>query len=458
MAKVNQEVYELEKDLYKIHNDILGYVINHREQSYWTNLISSGNKTLEDYKMNLLTSENYLSSIQIEFKSLFYSIIGYDAIFDEETMSNFQLYVQEYLNINCKEMTPLDIKKYITTLDTFKNTYRARIETQISNLDKEKYDFIINKFINDFNFDTDKLDVCLIDMIKNNTLENLAIQSDVIFNERVNQVESNISIISNISKPELDNNILKSFSSIFKRQMFVEEYFFYVLQNINYDYNEYISYKNLVQSLYKQYVDSDIDEYQFTLEYISHKDKSILESIEKNTLDALIISDIYYTKMKNNLREKYKLLYTSEIENNDLEYFFFKAKEELLFINDTRIEEMIIVWKSQTDNYIYEIYETYLKLLDRKPDVHEINDILNKYRYTTINTLDYMERNIINSLEFNDVMKKLICEKYKDNTDIDILPSILYNIIKDLRENHINDNTSYTEIQKLIDINILNIL
>lgn len=456
MAKVNQEVYELEKDLYKIHNDILGYVINHREQSYWTNLISSGNKTLEDYKINLLTSENYLSSIQMVFKSLFYSIIGYDAIFDEETISNFELYVQEYLNINCKELLPLDIKKYITTLDSFKDTYKARIETQISNLDNEKYDYMINMFMNEFDFDTDKLDSCLKDMIKNNAFESLSIQREIIIND-VNQGFKVESKLSN-PEPELDTNVLKSFSSIFKRQMFVEEYFFYVLKNINYDYNEYISYKNLIQSLYKQYVDSDIDEYQFSLEYISHKDRCTLESLEKNTLDALIISDVYYTKMKNNLREKYKLLYTSEIENNDLEYFFFKSKEELLFINDVRIEEMIIVWKSQTDNYVYEIYETYLQLLDRKPDVHEINDILNKYRYTNINTLEYMEKNIINSLEFNDVMKKLICEKYKDNTDIDILPSILYNIIKDLREKHIKENTTFIEILKLIDINILNIL
>lgn len=451
MTQLNQEVYELEKELYTIHHDILGYVINHREQSYWTNLISSGNKTLEDYKLNILTSENYLSNIQCTFKSLFYSIIGYDTIFNEKIMNDFLIYVQEYININSKELLSFDIKKYISTLESFKDTYKKRIESQIPNLDNDKYDYIINMFINEFDFSTDELDLYLKNLVNSNILENLHLykNKEIVNEEIVEDIKHEL---------EVDCEALKSFAKLFKRQMFVEEYFFYVLKNINYDYNEYEKYQSIVKVLYKRYMDSDIDEYLYTLEYISHKEKHILENLETNTLDSLIVSDVYYNKIKNSLKEKYKLLYATEIENNDLEYFFYKSREELLFINDVRIEELIIVWKSQTDNYIYEIYETYLKLLDRKPDVHETNDILNKYRYTHINPVEYMERNIIQSLEFNDVLKKMICEKYKDNTDKDILPSILYKIIKDLRENHINDDTTYSEIIKLIDTNILNII
>lgn len=435
-----------EKELYTIHYDLLGFVINHRDQSYWTNLIISKQKTVDDYKSHILNSEDYITNIQGVFKSLFYSHIGYDTYRDYD-LEEFTDYIKNFITENNQEVSSDLVKQYIINLTKFDDKYIPVIKEILNEECTEyKMKFLLRKFKEDCDLNISKLKNIIDDMRWSES------------EESVNSINENSEDPPLTFSLEINKSILSNFANEFNRQMYVEEYFFYVINSNSYNVDEYNKLKISINEIYKLYSDIRINEYEFSILYIDHKEKNNLNELENHIQTQLINSSGYEILMYNTIKSRYKVLYVADIEKEDLDYFFYKAKLSLLSVQDENLEKMIVAWKTQTDNQVYEIYQVYLRILERKPDVNEINDILQKYRYSNINVDEYMEKMIIDSIEFNDILKKIIANKFKDNTDVEILPSILYKMVKRIRDEFINSSTSFDEILTIIDKLVIQII
>lgn len=466
---------EIKEKLSNIHYDLLGIIINQRTFTYWSNLISTGVSNIDDFVNNIIVSEEYINHILNIFKEEFNAVLGsnYHEIVVIDIVNNFK---KKAHNIVFDEKRPIDvnqdIKKYISNLDCFSDKYKTFIKNEYVNKNgnitseiEEIVDFYFDIFKEDASFDTTKLIEQIFDK-KHLQLYNVESVSDGMEKhsfEEYHTKESTELKESNVMNHylEIDKDSISSFYKIYKRQIFIEEYFHYVVNkkdNFKNAYEDYVKYFNIIKKIYLEYKNKEVTEYDYTISFIHHKEQNILETeFSNNVIDGIIAMDEYPKEMKSIIKIKYKFLYVEEIEDIDIEYYYHRIKTRKLSLNDENIEQVIVEYKKETDGFIHNIFEIYSKMLGRTPDINEINENLYLFRYSKSDE-DYIlagiENTMIESLEFNEILKKQIQINYLTTYNKEILPSYLYNILKNIRSKIDNDKLTYKEILELIDSSI----
>lgn len=400
---------------------LLGRSIDARSLTYWVNIIASGKCTINNFIESIISSNEYELYVVSLFKDDFYSIIGYVEI--ETYLEDFISYMRMYVKDKNKPLKETDIKNFITKLPCFKEKftnlikieYKAKFNTEC---DETIIQFHLDNFNNKYNYNTETL------------LKEVALYSSV----EKNQQHSIIDLIEkNATKVSINESDLQDFYTVFGRPMFVEEYFYYVINENKTSYQlifeEYSINFNRYTKIIYDFKNKKPTEYDFIKSYIPfnelHKDN---ESYFVSIVDDIINSKEYEEEMNQIITKKYYSLYNESLENDDRDYYFSIIKKLKINLRDDRVEIELMKLKNETDEYIGNIFEIYMKVLDRKPDVVEIATLLKKYR--DLNDIEnvniYVEKNLVTSIEFNEIIKR----KIKENNP-DIIPSKLYSIMND---------------------------
>jgi hypothetical protein len=444
--------------------------------TYWSNLITTGVSNIDDFVNNIIVSEEYTNHILNIFKEEFNYALGsnYHEVVVNDIVNNFK---KKAYNIVFDEKRPIDvnkdIKKYISSLDCFSDKYKTFIKNEYINKNgnitseiEEIVDFYFDIFKEDSTFDTTKLIESIFDKKhlqvlsgKSGELENY--DSSHTQQKELKELEE---LKENKELINLDRDSILSFSNIYKRQIFIEEYFYYIINkkdDFKNLYEDYVKYFNIIKKIYLEYKNKDISEYDYAISFINHKELDILETkFCNNAIDGIIGTQEYSKEMMSIIKIRYKFMYIEEIEEIDLEYYYHRIKMRKLSLKDENIDNVIVQYKKETDTFVHSIVEIYSKMLDRSPDINEINDNLYSFRYSESDKEDIMiriENTIIESLEFNEILKKQIQLKYLSIHDKEVLPSYLYNVLKNMRSDVDKNKLNYQQIINYFDsTNLMN--
>ena len=436
------DISEIKNAVHETQMDLLGRAIDGRTLTYWVNIISNREGTIDDFVENIITSNEYILNVTNIFKDELYSLVGYGNNNNNELeIEYFKKIVSKWIKETKKPFSKEDMFFFICNLDCFRNKYTNIIKTEYnsffnSNCDDNYIEYYLEKFRTSFDLNTEKL----LDAIRSNhTIDTI--------------VENLHDIRTPENNVELNTKCVELFFKTFERPMFVEEYFYYVIKNKIYNfediYEKYVLNMNTFTNITIEYTNKIPNEYTFVKKYLLFNESNKYDDdFFKSVIDEVVTSIEYENEMKRIVTSKYYAMYNENLENDDILYYFSRIKHLKLNLQDDTVEGQIIKLKTETDLYIRNIFEIYTTVLDRKPDVNEIGTLLSKYRTSGDSDIvnNYLEIDLVKSIEFNEMIKKKIQESFLEKFNKEILPSKLYAIMRTCIKDIENSNMLFADV------------
>lgn len=495
----------IRSEIQRVYKDIANKPMDSKTVTLWENSIRTKEKSLEDLQESLLGSVEYKTHVSNMFKTIYYDIIGFDL-----SPSVIKTFLNENVNVIVSKKS---IRDFIIQLPAYHEKYRNIVqkiylktvtdENQNSVMPKEHVDFYIAKLQNNENYDIDCIYNDMINNVHaqvipltsasasasasnyNEENDNVNENEELKIKEKVNEdldtliaeayresgIEApssdDVDKIKNLMRQpsqiiqllqkekekelKIDEENINNFERVFKRPMYTQEYFKYVLNNthpINFTkiYDAFYHNYNTLRNIRKDYLNENFDEYVCIREYIDQFDNpDFLNTI----VDTLIEWDAYKSKMCEQVQNNYRHLFQETLEQNDVEYVFNKIKAEKLSLFDERVNEILIELKTETDDIISKIFVQFMKVLERPPDTYEILEYIQIYRslgYGTMENVDLQtELNLIKTLEFQDILKKKLKQKIPK-----IMPRVLFKYLEQLIKG-INEESGVDSLMQKID-------
>lgn len=450
MSSVLDNLEETKTQVQNLYLSIYGKQLESKTVNYWAACITNNMKTLEDVKAIFLKSDDYLARLNSIFTDAWHYYIGAGSEVNETDATFF-------VNSNKgKIATDETAFQYIANTEQFNKKYTGMISNLYMNYknnvcDYRVLEFYLTKFKSDKAYNIDnvtndiKNDVHLIvtkgveEQEKRKKQEDEYIRFGRYFEEvtgRSPSIETDLP--KQIEEKTLNTKAIDTFELTFERPISVQEYFKYIHdqpelteEDFQYLYEEHSSNFNHLREIYQSYTGNSIDEYKtFIKKYlydIDHPD--FFDNIVKTIID----SKEYELSMKKELADTYKKMYDEKLEEQDVEFLFNIVKKQQCGINDDSLVNIITVFKNESDNIIQHIFQQYVNVLEREPDMYEIEQYVAYYRTElndNQNTFDainaVLEQKLMQSLEFHDIIKKRIRTIHKDIRSKEVLPSVMF--------------------------------
>ena len=228
-------------------------------------------------------------------------------------------------------------------------------------------------------------------------------------------------------------DIVKIFEDVFHRDITVFEYVKYyslfgddTYKNIREYHTNFTRKFKIVLNIYNTYLNSKLDYISFI-----HIFLGLLELDDDLFLTKTIDIVIDYTEYLNVMFEKvktiYKNTYNTTISDLDLQYFFEKIYDKKLNLIDDELPKLITTLKDETDEYESTISNIFNKILNRNTEDNEMNSYIMYYRYSHESNIQpsvRLEDELYESLEYHDILKDIIADKY-----VDVSKSELYKML-----------------------------
>lgn len=453
-------------EIQRIHIQIYGKSLDSKALNYWANCIANNIKTIADIQELFMMSSDYRKRLAMLFRNMWTRYIThYGNTEDDISMENMDKYVDGFVERYAgKEVNDDIIFAYITSMPEFYQKYTSIISNIYMTYKKDTcpakvLDFYIQKFKSDQNYSLDGLVFDIQNDLhasitkkdeeqsQRKRLEDMYIRFGKEFQEstgRPPSIETDLPQTVDVKLPDnkLDFESIDIFERTFQRPIYVQEYFKYIHgsntltdSDAIYIYNEHVENYNRLREIFLMYSGKEIDEYTG---YI-HK---YLQEVEtpyffENIINTIVVSSEYEHGMKKELFDVYKKMYDDELDTADIDYLFEIVKKQKLGISDDKLVSVITTFKNETDNIIHHIFQQYLAVLEREPDMYEIEQFVSYYRNelenvdNPINNVDKsLESKLMKNLEFHDVLKKRIKQTNKD-----MLPSVVFDILQRVLSN-----------------------
>jgi hypothetical protein len=463
---------KIRNELQNVHVQILGRNIDRKSLSYWISSINDKSKSICEFKTMLSTSDEYKNKLIKQFRNIYVDHIGFDI--SDNVIESFTIHIMEPKFAN-KPVNDKDVFDFIACLPEFIVKYTSIITNTYMLLQKNEINstvcnFYLDCFKRDQVYTIDKLTDNIIHDVHSTTINATAGTSSLLdstssitiqetntdmeryaefgklFENTFGMLPENIVdwlIVrkkSSDAPSTYDTNILDSFERAFKRPMFVQEYFRYTNQSdlVIFDsvFQTHHTRYNIMRDIYESYTMVNLTEYGFVKNYLTRSDEP---NFIIDIVSEIIESENYKTCMETMIALKHKSLYDDELDQNDIAYIFTKVKSEKISRTDDRLTSVINNVKNETDLIISHIFTIFIMVYERQPDIYEIDKFVAYYRSANYQSkipaeLDVinkeLERILMDSLEFHDIIKKKVKTIYAQLKSKDILPSIVFQILQ----------------------------
>lgn len=402
--------------LQQLHNLYVNRNMDTNTLRFWVTSICSHERTFEDFTSAISKSDEFKSYLYKKFCEFYHDRIGADTSsteFDSFRVTNQDNPVDEII-----------IHKYIYALPAFSEKYHKIIKSIFTGLQKDCSESIIDHYMTMI-YNTNRFDrVTLVEWIECATHS--------MHTAEITEVTPHVVV----PMKALDESKIASFEQIFNRPMYVQEYFKYIhnatsrVTDWAEIFAEHESNFSMVSEIFLLYTSMKLDEYYYIKTYLYEVDS---QRFLPNVVDSIIESHMYEKNMKITIFQRYKELFGDSLDNMDMLYIFTKVKAIKLNMFEEDITDILHQFKKETNIIVSHIFKIYNKVLERFPDVFEIETTLAKYRtdyakgYDTIDIT--LEKTLMGSLEFHDIIKKNIKTIYLAEKKADILPSTMFALL-----------------------------
>ena len=419
------------KELQTLYKSIAGIDMNTEDLQKWENLISQGEKTIKDFESSCYDSTAYKNNVSQLFREIYYEIIGFDLSFGE-----VKTFFSEYKN---KRPERNAIRSYVTHLPQFETKYTHIINRVYKKLFDEEEDppssiraFYMQR-VRDIEFyDIDHMSQDMIALIHQNCPPP---------HHETPPTISSSPIIDTL----WDDHARQAFENVFKRPIFIQEYFKYIVQDNKKKEEDFHDLYALfttrltkLQTIMEEYLDETIDAYEFVKQFLYASDHA---NFFEDFVRKIVSSSQYQEFMFHHIHHLYLDIFNESLDDEDIAYIFEKVQPLKLAFKSEVLRDTLLEIKNETDDIIGFIFKTYVDVLERSPDAFEIKESIAYYRnalkdhepYEKINA--HLEKKLMNALEFHDILKKKIKEVYPM-----IMPRLLFMRLAEILQ-HIQHET-----------------
>jgi hypothetical protein len=239
-------------------------------------------------------------------------------------------------------------------------------------------------------------------------------------------------------KNELLQVLIDTFASIFKRELFVEEFLKYYgqmnalrhqtredlvkwLEEVHVRHTEAF---DMARKLYSDYREEKLGELAHVKRYLYTMDD---EAYERILVDECLATPVYGEKMRRLLENLYEQSYNEKVPDDDLEHMFREVQRERCHMKSLQLQTMVTDLKAQTDDYLKSLHDIYHRVLERDPDPLECVKYKALYRTEERDVTEIqINDDLYESLEYHDIVKGKLKAAYELKNGKPPLPSQLY--------------------------------
>lgn len=420
---------KLKVSLQLIHREYLNRNMDTNTLRFWVSSIIGEEKTFDDFRCTIAKMEEFKNYLYKKFREMYMERLHVDI-----TATDFE----EFKRYNAEK--PIDlavVHTYISRLPLFVEVYTKLIKDAFVAAKKDCNESFIQFYLEEIG--------------EKNMFDVPTVTSWILMNMHV--IEEGPSNADGVASRNccdetfklerenvrgINNQQIALFELVFNRPMYVQEYFKYIHNRGNTE--EAIDWSSVlnvhernyqkVSEIYNLYTTLKLDEYYYIRTYLYEVDS---ERFLTSIIDNIIDSHEYERNMKSSIFTKYVGMFSETLDESDLMYIFEKVQSIKLNVYEHDIVDILHQFKKETNIIVSHMFKIYTKVLERHPDVHEIEVTLARYRtefaqgYQSLDT--YLENTLMKSLEFHDIIKKSIKTIYEEDGHLEILPSIMFSML-----------------------------
>ena len=434
---------DVQRNLQTIAQQVLGSKLSDNKTiQLWEHYVTNNVKTLDDFRGYLCTTDTYLDLTRAKFSLIAPMYVGNGV--DIETMFHKFISVSDNTLDNTLYNTSYNIQSFLVSQPEFNKHINGIISDMVKYeqglnelVTDECISFYRNKFIMNKEYGVGELSTDVQNKLyeNENTTKDKTVSVGVVasptYNTSTNAVAASATMIT------FQGEFVQAFENVFQRPIFVQEYFKYIAKDgdgVNTRsweqlYSTHCAFFNQLREVFEYYTGKTISEYYYVNRYLFDVDKpDFFQSI----VDEIISSPEYKAGMSKVLTEKYTKLFDIPINDQDLAYTFEIVKKQKLGVIDEKIHNILTILKEETDKLIGRILKVYVRVLERPPDMNEIEQYVGFYRLSSSSSTDTdeaLETILMLTLEFHDSIKKRIKKEHFIKMNRDVLPSVMFDIL-----------------------------
>lgn len=410
---------DLKKSLSSVYLNNIGKNIDSKELWYWESKIHNKASSYDDFLSFVYTHPDYKTQSSKRFQRF---IINYIPDLSSSTEDE---YFNTFWEMRSSEITDESIIKFITSLPDFEKMFTAVVKDVV-----------------EYETDHNANRPYIIEAVVKKALGSKKLYTNSMMLEDIhNLAKVNDSTDMNTTVNEDDFKKIKGmlkyiddFEDVFNRPIFVQEFFKYIVENngneINWAeiYNDHIFNFNTMKKMFQNYTGKTISEYYYVKKYLYDADD---DEFFPNFINTIVHTPEYKSGMTKTIKEKYNSLFDQDLSESDVDYIFNIFQNKKLDIMTEEIDKLLVEFKELTDQYVSQIFQVYDKTLSRAPELDEIEKYNEYYRKVenTDEANKSLEKMLINTLEFHDIIKERIKKMYKEKYNSDISYSLLYSTL-----------------------------
>lgn len=413
----------LKTSLQLIHQSYLNRNMDTNTLRFWVASIISEEKTFDDFKATIVRMEEYKNFIYKRFREMYMERMGKDI-----TSLDFE----EFKRFNGNNPIETDtVHGYISGLTSFVEKYTKAVKLAFVSVKKDCNETIIKFYLER---------IAVLNVFDSDSISNWILNDEHLNGTVEEKVEIEMPVDTNEIKNDEAIDVVQMglFEIVFNRPMYVQEYFKYIHNRKNKDqeidwtevYNVHETNFIKVSEIYNLYTTQKLDEYYYIRTYLYEVDS---DRFLTRIIDTIIESHEYERNMKATIFTKYHEMFSESLDDSDLMYIFSKVQAIKLNVYEHDIVDILHQFKKETNIIVSHMFKIFTKVLERHPDVHEIEENLSVYRnqyekgYSLLDS--DLENSLMRSLEFHDIIKKTIKTVFESEKKSEILPSIMFSML-----------------------------
>ncbi len=398
-----------------------GFKLDTKTSKYWSNAISKGDKTYDDFKEYVVRGQDYANYIRSVFVDVYYELAP--CFTGPESADVHEMFENMMRTREGDVVSRADIKHHISNTPSFRAGLTQEIIRVYTTVhghapDKTVVQQFEETFLNDATgtYSLEQLGNDISDkkqVVVSMQPAAMGAVSTGIHKSDLSHMHAN----ENNENNENKESIIALFENVVGRTMSARE--FVLFANDLASANDKVALAKTidagiqkhfvsVQDIIYRFLDIDLDRDAFIREHLiaAFQDGDYGSTLQTN----IVLSESYETKMTAKLKHLHDKMYGEQMIEEDCAYLFNRIRDRQLGIMNEDLNRLIAEFKKETDEIVQRVFDIYMEVYEREPEDDELNIHVTFMRMSSDKQIAEatVKQGLRNALEYHDVLKKRI--------------------------------------------------